>query len=165
MRTILFIASYLLASASLAAQVLPVPADHYELGIFRAAVSMTTPFTTTVYPPALVSCGRLPSERAPDGTPNPRGFAWTDPADATKECRIEASTPVIELPLGVGYRVAVRAIGADGTPSAWTFAPESFRRAPRGLPCTGANGLPGVLFVGENDLAGKPVRLTICVQQ
>lgn len=163
---LLAIGLLLLAAALTYAQtppILPPAAAYYEQGIFRAAVSLTTPFSVTRLTPELLSCGRLPTEPAPDNAPNPTMMAWTDPADTSKECRVTIGPSVIALPIGVNYRVAVRAVSADGSASAWSFAPQTFRRAPRGLPCP--NGLPGVLFQGENDIDGKPVHLTICVSQ
>lgn len=159
------IAWFLFAVSRLHAQTLELPpaAAYYELGVFRPAVSLTTPFTTTRVTLAMLSCGRLPREEAPDNAPNPTGFQWMDPNDATKVCLIDAPTVALSLPLAVGYRAAVRAVAENGSASGWVFAPTTFRRAPRGLPCP--NGQPGVLFTGENDIDGKPVRLTICVSQ
>jgi hypothetical protein len=158
-----FVSGALLVATAAGAQVLPTPAHHYELGIFRPAVSTVTPFSTAVLTPELVSCGHRPSDDPPDGTPNPTVFEWTDPADATMACRISAATAVLSLPIDVNYRGAVRAIGADGTPSAWVLSKNTFRRAPRGLPCP--NGQPGVQVSGEADLNGKPVQISLCVNQ
>lgn len=152
-----------LLAVPLAAQVVPPPADHYDVGIFRPAVSLVTPFSVTALTNNFVSCGHRKSDDTPDNVPNPTLLLWDDPSGVgTLECRVTIGPIVIGLPLGTGYQAALRTVAPDGTPSAWVFDPHTFRRAPRGLPC--ANGLPGVQFVGENDVDGKPVKLTICVQ-
>lgn len=143
--------------------VLPGNVNHVELGIFRPTISMETPFTTTQYPASLITCGHLKTEDPVDGVPNPTLMTWDDPSDVTKECRAGITTPVLSLPLGVGYRAAIRYIYNDGSSGAWSFAPYTFRRAPRGQPC--ANNTPGVLIVGEADINGNPVRISLCVQQ
>lgn len=141
-----------------------VPTDHYELGMFRSTDAQTptaTPFSTTVITPAMISCGHRRSDDPVDGIPNPSEFAWFDPADVTKECRVAAPTAVLSLPLGVGYRPGLRAVATDGTRSAWTFALTTFRRAPRGLPCAGGTGVELSVSV---DINGKPVIATLCLQ-
>lgn len=139
----------------------PVPVtDHYELGMFRTGD--VTPFSLTQYPLDRVSCGHLKSEPAADGSPNPRTMSFDDPADAAKECRLDVTTPVLSLPLGIGYRAALRAVTSGGVLSAWDYTTVTFRRAPRGQPCPG--GLPGVLIQGEADLNGSVVSMAICVQ-
>jgi hypothetical protein len=161
----------LLGLAFLAAQAaaqtpMPPPASYYEIGIFRTAVSLATPFTTTRILPEMLTCGRLKREEAPDNTPNPTTFAWSDPNDLTKDCVVEAPTVAIALPIGVQYKAAVRAVSDVGgvlNPSAWSFQQFTFRRAPRGRPCP--NGEPGVLVRGEADLNGKPVQISLCVNQ
>lgn len=162
-----------LVPASAAAQPLPTttPApSYYEFAIFRPAVSMTTPFTVTRINLEIVSCGRFISERAPDGSPNPTTLVWDDPNDPTKECRVAAPTAILSLPLGTGYRAALRAVVLvddilTGTKvplySAWAFDDTTFRRAPRGMPCP--NGQPGTLFTTEADVNGKPVQLSACI--
>lgn len=162
------LALVLLASVALHAQAAPPPADHYEVGIFRPAASMTTPFTVTVITNNLVKCGYPfgPDDPPPDNIPNPTTLIWDDPASgtpATKFCKVSIPAVVLSLPLGVDYRAALRAVAADGTPSAWGFSLNSFRRAPRGLPCP--NGQPGVLVSGEADLNGAPVQISICVNR
>lgn len=151
----------MLLALMLALQVTTTPVDHYELGMFRAG-NVTTPFSLTQYPLDRVSCGHLKSEEAIDGTPNPTMLAFDDPADPSKECRADVRTAVISLPLGTGYKAALRAVAADGQVSAWDFIAFTFRRAPRGQPCPG--GLPGVLITGEADLNGSVVSMAICVQ-
>lgn len=137
------------------------PTDHYELGMFRSG-QLTTPYSLTQYPLDRVSCGHIKSEEAPDGVPNPTVLTFIDPADDTKECRLDVRTAVISLPLGTGYKAALRSVASDGTVSTWGYIPFTFRRAPRGLPCLG--GLPGVLIQGEADLNGNVVTMAICVQ-
>lgn len=139
----------------------------YEVGVFARGTS-ETPLSLTQYPLDLVSCNRLPTEDAPDGVANPAILAWEDPGNPSRMCRVNGATMFLSMPIDYGYRVAVRAIGypniITGTPaqvSDWAFWPKTWRRAPRGFPCP--NGQPGVLFVGENDIDGKPVRLSICV--
>lgn len=143
-------------------QVTTSPTDHYELGMFRAG-NLVTPFSLTQYPLDRVSCGHLKTEDPVDGIPNPAMMSFVDPADATKECRADIRTPVISLPLGAGYKGGIRSVDAQGNTSVWNFTPFTFRRAPRGQPCPG--GMPGVLIVGEADLNGAVVSLSICVQR
>jgi hypothetical protein len=148
---------------------LPPPADHYEVGVFQEpplATQASTPFSRTVITNNLVKCGYPfgPDDPPPDDIANPTVLLWDDPASgtpATKFCKVSAPTIVLSLPLGVNYRAGIRAVAADGTVSAWGFSLNLFRRASRGFPCP--NG-PGVQFIGENDIDGKPVRVTICVQ-
>lgn len=137
------------------------PVDHYELGMFRAG-NVTTAYSLTQYPMERVSCGHLKTEPSPDGVPNPIAMSFDDPADATKECRIDVRTAVLSLPLGTGYKAALRYVRADGVMSSWDFIPNTFRRAPRGQPCPG--GMPGVLISGEADLNGSVVTMSLCVQ-
>lgn len=146
-------------------------ATRYELGIWRSPAdpATTPPWQLTQFPVPTLSCGRLPMEDAPDNVPNPTRASFQDVDDPTKVCVIDVSPVIIGLPLGVGYRFALRAVAPNtldptlDVKSEWAIWPKTFRRAPRGLPCP--NGLPGVLFTGENDIDGKPVHLTICVSQ
>lgn len=162
----LCLAAFLFAVAHLGAQAMPPPADHYEVGVFRATDPIgpdATPFSRTIVTAEMVSCGHRLSDDPPDNVPNPTVLSWTDPADSSKECRVSAPTIVLSLPLGVGYRAAVRAVLPDGTGSVWSFKSNTFRRAPRGLPCP--NGQPGIMVSGESDLNGKPVQVQLCINQ
>lgn len=166
MKTAFLAAVVLLAASSAGAQDLPnfpPPAHHYELAVFRFAVSQTIPFSITVLTPELVSCGHRPSDDPIDGVPNPTVFEWEDPSDSTKACRVTATSVVLSLPLGTNYRGGVRAVSALGVATEWVLSTNTFRRAPRGLSCP--NGQPGVLVNGEADLNGKPVQISLCVNQ
>lgn len=161
----------LLCSAAPRAQ---TPADHWELGIFHAGVDPAAgaPFSVTVYPSALVTCGLPIAFRADvayanavegpaDNVPNPRLLAFSDPNDALRECRADVTSAVLALPLGVGYRGAMRAVSTTGSKSAWSTPSNTFRRAPRGLPC--ANGT-GVEMNVNADVNGKATNVTLCLQ-
>lgn len=158
----LFIASLTLLRAQV-----PADVDHYEVAVFReppVATQASTPFSRTVVNTAIVKCGY---GRGPDpleqNVPNPTTLVFDDPGDATKDCRVTVPSIALSLPLGVNYRAAMRAVNAAGVSSDWGFARNTFRRAPRGLPCP--NGQPGILVQGEADLNGKPVQIAICVNQ
>lgn len=145
---------------------IPPPPDHYEVGVFRPAVSTTTPFTVTRLTSDLVKCGYPfgPDDPAADNIPNPTTLIWDDPASgtpATKFCKVTVPTIVLSLPLGTNYRAGLRAVAADGTMSTWAMSLNTFRRAPRGTPCP--DGTPGVMVTGEADLNGNPVRISLCV--
>lgn len=153
---------------ALFAQAAPIPTDHYEVAVFRPAVSMTTPFSVTRLTNNLVKCGYPfgPDDPPSDNIANPTTLIWDDPASgtpATKYCKATVPTMVLALPLGFDYRGALRSVAADGTTSAWAFSVNTFSRAPRGLPCP--NGQPGILVSGEADLNGQPIQLTICVNR
>lgn len=150
----------------LSAQTLPPPADYYEVGVFRSTDTIgptATPFTTTRLTVEMLSCNHRKSDDPANNVPNPTTFLWDDPDHPGMECRVLAPGVALSLPLGVSYRAAVRAVTVGGAFGSWSYTANTFRRAPRGLPCPA--GQPGVMVSGEADLNGRPVQVQLCVNQ
>ena len=87
------------------------------------------------YPLTSATCGLA---KATASTENPTEVRFDDPADNTKQCAIFAYVQVFDaLPLGNGYRTAVKARGATSE-AAWVLS-GPFARVGSGpvLPATG----------------------------
>lgn len=100
----------LLASAAVAAQGATIAS--YELQVFQAGVDPVTgnPFSVTTIPATAVTCN-LAASTAPTTTlTNPRFVVWDDPTNAGKECRVDRSTYLLGLPVGMNYRAALVAL-------------------------------------------------------
>lgn len=151
----------LLFGAVLGAQELPKP-DAYEVGVW--AVGAAAPFQVTRFTLPYVTCDRALSDPAVDNTPNPVRVEFDDPDHLGRVCTINTTPLVTTLPLGVDYRIGVRAVTLEPADrSEWEMATNTFRRAPRGQPC-GPDGT-GVEITGAADLNGRAIRVTFCVQE
>lgn len=143
-------------------QLVTVPADFYELGLFRGS-DLITPISVTAIAKGRFTCGLLPREPVAANAPNPLWIDWEDPANPKLVCRASMLAAVLALPVGTNYRAAIRSVAAKVAPSPWEFEPNVFRRASRGQPCP--NNQPGVWVTAEADLNGKPVTLSVCIAQ
>jgi hypothetical protein len=100
----------------------PEPTVSLDLGIFLAGVDPATggqPLSApTNFVVSQALCGQLPKSVAK--IVNPTKVNYDDPADATKDCSIAAASTVLSaLPFGTGYRLAMRAHGANSV-SGWS---------------------------------------------
>lgn len=106
-------------------------AQTYTLAVF-AAVSADPNTSTPVAPPVdynanQVQCG-LPRQTVPPSVVNPSQALFEDPNDTTKDCQVNAGAQLNAIPLGNGYKAALKANGATVS-SAYSSFSNSFNRA------------------------------------
>ena len=138
MRRLIWLAVGLLLCASLVWAQEPVVS--WDVATFAAGTDPANggqPMAGTLrnYPVTAVTCGLA---KVGATTENPTEVRLDDPADTTKQCAIFAYVQVFDaLPLGNGYRAAVKARGATSE-AAWVLS-GPFARVGSGpvLPATG----------------------------
>lgn len=91
----------------------------------------TAPLNSAVYAVGVVSCGQI--RPAPTGPPavNPDRVRFIDPANDALDCVIQTPTIAAQfasLPVGTGYKAAVRANGASVS-SGWSPFSNPFDKA------------------------------------
>jgi hypothetical protein len=133
MRNVLFVSLFVLLGAGVA-QAQPVETIvSRDAGFFSSGQDPATggiPFQTNNYTVAQTVCGLTPKVSTPGGVVvNPRRLRFDDPANpTTADCELNYTvigTAIQAIPIGTGYKVALRSKGATLT-SAWSALSNPF---------------------------------------
>jgi hypothetical protein len=119
-----------LIAAAAQAQIAPEPVVSRDVAYFNAGVDPAAGGQPVQppnnYPASAAVCGQ--AKVNPGTVTNPTEIRFDDPADATRDCVVPASTAggdLASIPFGTGYRAAARARGAN-TVSVWSALSNPF---------------------------------------
>lgn len=128
----------------------PAWAQSATIAVFPSAV--TNPNTGTPVRPAVaytgtaVRCGQIRTTESPAPIVNPAEGWYADPVDATKDCFVDIATQVAAIPVGSGYKAAIKiGTGTFGALST-AFAVQATH------PCDGTAPTSGTVLEGTRTL-------------